>query len=275
MLTTPGADDWTLGELSSSARDTATTFVDALPGADDLGDLVGVGREHDRRSRCRRWCASCRTTACWRWARRSDMAGGARRQRHLHCPDDPRRSRTACTSGARLRVGSARRAGGSTITFADRPAERFDEVVFACHGDQVLPLLADPTDRRARGVRRVHAPPPTRRVLHTDASVLPQSPRARASWNYRLGATPARAALGHLRPQSPAGHRRRHDLLRDAQPAARRSTRRKVIGRFAYRHPQFTRRRGRRAGAVARRSAASTGRTTAAPTGATAFTKTA
>ena len=34
-----------------------------------------------------------------------------------------------------------------TLTFRDRPSMRFDEVVFACHGDQVLPLLADPSDR--------------------------------------------------------------------------------------------------------------------------------
>ena len=29
-----------------------------------------------------------------------------------------------------------------TIAFRDRPPMVFDEVVFACHGDQVLPLLA-------------------------------------------------------------------------------------------------------------------------------------
>ncbi len=34
-----------------------------------------------------------------------------------------------------------------TMAFRDRPSMRFDEVVFACHGDQVLPLLADPSDR--------------------------------------------------------------------------------------------------------------------------------
>src|SRR4051812_43372902 len=34
-----------------------------------------------------------------------------------------------------------------TIAFRDRPSMAFDEVVFACHGDQVLPLLADPSDR--------------------------------------------------------------------------------------------------------------------------------
>src|SRR6478736_413221 len=40
-----------------------------------------------------------------------------------------------------------RREHGVTLTFRDRPSIRFDAVVFACHGDQVLPLLADPSDR--------------------------------------------------------------------------------------------------------------------------------
>src|SRR5205809_3354976 len=33
---------------------------------------------------------------------------------------------------------------GITLNFLDRPPLRFDEVVFACHGNQVLPLLAAP-----------------------------------------------------------------------------------------------------------------------------------
>src|SRR4051812_35108276 len=74
---------------------------------------------------------------------------------------------------------------GVTLTFHDRPSMRFDEVVFACHGDEVLPLLADPTDRERSVFARFTT---TANVawLHTDASVLPAETRARASWNYRL-----------------------------------------------------------------------------------------
>ena len=35
-----------------------------------------------------------------------------------------------------------------TIAFRDRPSMVFDEVAFACHGDQVVPLLADPNGRQ-------------------------------------------------------------------------------------------------------------------------------
>ncbi|XVS62236.1 NAD(P)/FAD-dependent oxidoreductase [Actinosynnema sp. CA-299493] len=60
---------------------------------------------------------------------------------------------------------------------------RVDKVVLATHPDQALALLADPTtaERDALGAFRY-----TRNEtwLHTDASLLPRSPRARASWNY-------------------------------------------------------------------------------------------
>jgi uncharacterized protein len=85
-------------------------------------------------------------------------------------------------------IESVRRSQDSvTLTFRDRPSMRFDEVVFACHGDEVLPLLADPTDRERDVFRRFIT---TSNVawLHTDASLLPSQPRARASWNYRLAA---------------------------------------------------------------------------------------
>lgn len=80
-----------------------------------------------------------------------------------------------------------------TVDFRDRPSMAFDDVVFACHGDQVLPLLADPSEPE----RRVFAGFSTESNvawLHTDASVLPVHRRARASWNYLLtgdaGASP-------------------------------------------------------------------------------------
>ena len=74
-----------------------------------------------------------------------------------------------------------------TIAFRDRPPMKFDEVVFACHGDQVLPLLADPSVRE-REVLSNFATTTNAAWLHTDASVLPVRPRARASWNYLLAA---------------------------------------------------------------------------------------
>ena len=75
---------------------------------------------------------------------------------------------------------------GVTLNFLDRSPRRFDEVVFACHGNQVLPLLADPRDAERDVLGRFQT---TRNDawLHTDDSVLPRRRLARASWNYRLG----------------------------------------------------------------------------------------
>ncbi len=69
-------------------------------------------------------------------------------------------------------------------------AELFDAVVIATHPDQALRLLADPTaaEREILGMFR-YAPNAT--VLHTDARVLPTSPRVRASWNYVLSSCAA------------------------------------------------------------------------------------
>jgi predicted NAD/FAD-binding protein len=63
--------------------------------------------------------------------------------------------------------------------------QRFDEVVFACHSDQALKLLADPTplEREILGALPYQ---PNEAVLHTDASLLPRRRRAWASWNYHL-----------------------------------------------------------------------------------------
>lgn len=61
----------------------------------------------------------------------------------------------------------------------------FDQVVFACHSDQALAMLADPTDAETSVLGAI----PYQKndvVLHTDASVLPDEPRAWAAWNYYM-----------------------------------------------------------------------------------------
>ena len=65
--------------------------------------------------------------------------------------------------------------------------ERFDKVVLACHSDQALTLLAEPSnaEQQTLGAIRYQA---NRAVLHTDTSVLPQSRRAWAAWNYQRAA---------------------------------------------------------------------------------------
>jgi len=80
----------------------------------------------------------------------------------------------------------SRQESGVTLNFQNRPAMEFDQVVFACHGNQVLPLLEQPTgaEREVLGDFRTSRNVAT---LHTDASLLPFHLPAQASWNYNLG----------------------------------------------------------------------------------------
>ena len=62
---------------------------------------------------------------------------------------------------------------------------RFDRVVVATHANEALALLADASEaeRAALGAFEYST---SDTVLHTDASLLPRSARARSSWNYLL-----------------------------------------------------------------------------------------
>jgi predicted NAD/FAD-binding protein len=72
-----------------------------------------------------------------------------------------------------------------TVTPRGGEPEEFDHVVLACHSDQALAMLADPS----KGERELLGAIPYQRndtVLHTDSRLLPSIPRARASWNCLL-----------------------------------------------------------------------------------------
>ncbi len=72
----------------------------------------------------------------------------------------------------------------------DGQVERFDEVVICSHSDQALAMLRDATaaEREVLGAIRYQA---NLAVLHTDASVLPERPKAWAAWNYERAASAA------------------------------------------------------------------------------------
>jgi predicted NAD/FAD-binding protein len=72
--------------------------------------------------------------------------------------------------------------GGADVS-TDAGTERFDAVVMACHSDQALALLADPSADEREVLGGIHYQR-NRAILHTDASVLPQRKNAWAAWNY-------------------------------------------------------------------------------------------
>jgi uncharacterized protein len=91
-----------------------------------------------------------------------------------------------CTPVARIK----RHADGVELTPERGGPESFDEVIVAAHSDQALAMLADPSPAEAQVLGAI----PYQAndvVLHTDASLLPRRPRARASWNFHLQDEPA------------------------------------------------------------------------------------
>jgi uncharacterized protein len=71
---------------------------------------------------------------------------------------------------------------GVEVHTGNGTGHRFDCVVIATHADTALAMLADPSpaEEEALGAFRYSV---NRTVLHTDASVLPRTRRAWASWN--------------------------------------------------------------------------------------------
>ncbi|MBL8899825.1 MAG: FAD-dependent oxidoreductase [Planctomycetes bacterium] len=93
----------------------------------------------------------------------------------------------------RLRMGTPvravrRRSDGVELELPSGASERFDEVVLACHADQALRLLAEPTARE----RELLAAFPYQEnlaLLHTDTRLLPRKRAAWAAWNYRVASS--------------------------------------------------------------------------------------
>ena len=61
--------------------------------------------------------------------------------------------------------------------------ERFDEVIFACHSDQALALLADASPEE-RGNLECLRYQPNEVTLHSDASLMPRARQVWSSWCY-------------------------------------------------------------------------------------------
>ena len=141
--------------------------------------------------------------------------------------------------GPRLRLGrgvrSLRRdADGVHLRLMDDSVRRFDHVVVATHADQALELLEDPSDEERLALGGFEYAP-NEAVLHTDASLLPRSRRARASWNYRLGDDGRATVTYHLNRLQKLSAERDYCVSLNERVADEH-----VLARFSYDHPQFT-----------------------------------
>lgn len=131
-----------------------------------------------------------------------------------------------------------RDATGVTITSGTGDTDRFDHVFFACHSDQALAMLEDPSpaEREILGAFPYQA---NDALLHTDGRMLPRAPLARAAWNYHLlDPDTERVALTYdmnilQSIDSPEPLLVTLNRAADIDPA-------RVLGRYTYHHPVYT-----------------------------------
>ncbi len=130
-----------------------------------------------------------------------------------------------------------RDAQGITL-FSNAGSERFDRVVFACHSDQALRLLAQP---RHVETEILGALPYADNdvVLHTDTRLLPNRPLAWASWNYRLGGGPQHPAAVTYNMNILQGIRSDTTFCVSLNQTDAIDPER-ILRRFTYAHPQYS-----------------------------------
>lgn len=125
------------------------------------------------------------------------------------------------------------------LHFDGQPSESFDQVVFACHSDEALALLSEPTAKEQQILGAI----PYRNnnvILHTDTKLMPKAKLAWSSWNYHLGKDSTKPAtlsynMNILQRFEDTDKTyvvtlNREDLI---DP-------KKIIGRYQYAHPIFT-----------------------------------
>ena len=115
-------------------------------------------------------------------------------------------------------------------------SSQFDEVIFACHGDQALALLQKPSRDEHRVLSQFQFSD-NRVVLHTDISHLPRRKGAWASWNYRVSNRGAGQSTLTYNMNILQRLQKKHTYLvtlnQDIDP-------RHIISEFRYSHPLYT-----------------------------------
>jgi predicted NAD/FAD-binding protein len=133
-----------------------------------------------------------------------------------------------------------RRPNGVSVRDDSDEVRFFDAAVIATHADQALALLTDPTpqQRAALGAFGVST---NETILHTDASLLPRAPRARASWNYLLESCESNASSVRVNYHVNRLHRLDEPIdYVVTLNADGRVPDDQVLARMTYRHPVYT-----------------------------------
>jgi predicted NAD/FAD-binding protein len=133
-----------------------------------------------------------------------------------------------------------RHADGVSVRDDSDDVRRFDAAVVATHADQALALLADPTPKE-RSLLGAFGGSTNETIMHTDPSLLPRAPRARASWNYLLEECDSHASAVRVSYHMNRLHRLDEpvDYVVTLNADGRVPDDR-VLARMTYRHPVYT-----------------------------------
>jgi predicted NAD/FAD-binding protein len=116
--------------------------------------------------------------------------------------------------------------------------QRFDKVVFACHSDQALKLLAQPSPAEQEILAALpYADNDV--VLHSDTRLLPKRRRAWASWNYRLGGPASQSAAVTYNMNILQGIQSDTTFCVSLNQTALIDPG-KILARYTYAHPQYS-----------------------------------
>lgn len=152
--------DWYLRPMAGCIWSTPTQRIDSFP----LATFIMFCHNHG--------LLAVTNRPQWR-----TVVGGGRDYVRRMAADIPDiRLGTGVTRVERGRDGVRVSAGGAV-------SEHFDQVVFACHTDQTLAILADADDQE-RIVLEGIPYQPNRAILHTDTRFLPERRAAWAAWNF-------------------------------------------------------------------------------------------
>ena len=86
-------------------------------------------------------------------------------------------------------AGICRDSGGVRLTHQNGDEERYDQIILACHSDEALALLSDPSDEEKEHLGAIQYSS-NRAVLHRDESFMPRRRKAWGSWNYMRETNP-------------------------------------------------------------------------------------
>jgi uncharacterized protein len=131
----------------------------------------------------------------------------------------------------------ARRPGSVAVRLRDGSVEHFEQLFMACHSDQALKLLSDPSPAELEILGAIPYQE-NLAVLHSDDRLMPKRKLAWAAWNYHVPKNPGeRVGLTYnmnILQSLPAKQQFLVSLNRsDIDPA-------KVLGSYVYHHPLFT-----------------------------------